>query len=951
MKIRIILSIAVGLFSLMSGMAGQWTFNPQTGRLRHDESGWILMAETNGARNLTIVKTITAPTGILPLNDPIDGGYAVTMLGRWAFFKCRALRTFICPDTLSSTDENAFSGCANLTTLILSKSTDRDFFTALSGGSTLYTISVPTENPYLKSIDDVVFSADASVLIRCPTTRSESYLIPDGVQEIQSDAFANCSRLTSITLPASIRKIGEGAFMRCTRLNSLDLPSGITSIGDAAFFGCTGLEEITLPASVTEISSSLFSGCTKLRAISLPPRLDYIGMFAFSGCSALEECDIPDGPETIDGGTFNDCTALRRIRLPGTLTELIQGAFQNCRSLKNLHLPKSLPQSGFNTFFHFSDLESFSVDADHPDFKTIDGVLFSKDGRELFSFPRGRSGVYTVPSGVTTISGVAFSGSKKLTSVIVPFGVERIRGAVFHECSSLLSIDLPDSVYEIGPNAFMDCTALHSVHLPGKLEKLSTSLFAGCRNLKSIVIPDSVQVMDGGVFAVCERLEAITLPAGLSKMRTSEFSGCLRLTNITVSAENRYYRDIDGVLFDHSGETLIQFPIGRKGKYTIPNGTRILASDAFYRNQGLESVTIPESVVDISSAFSTMGSLRSIEIPDSVTNIGAYAFSYCKKLESVKLPATHPSIPDGLFSSCPNLTTVVFPNDVTDIGKFAFSGCKKLELTNLPATSIPSTHDLHGSGTLPNSIRQIGNYAFHYAHVPAALYLPEELKIIEKDAFYLCQDLEHVIIQSNLSRLDDEAFAECPKLKSVIFNGAYPTKVGEDILQGSNSATTFVTRAFAASWDTDVSFGPIGAEHAIWQGRPIVYVGATAQSNAPVPEAWQAANFKKAAAAVPTPPGTHDDDDDYDPDGDPDGDGMTNAQEYVAGTNPNDADSVFRALITVEAGQVKIHWEPDLGEARVYTIEGKVNLTDTEWVSPATEHCRFFRVRVSLPPE
>ena len=50
-------------------------------------------------------------------------------------------------------------------------------------------------------------------------------------------------------------------------------------------------------------------------------------------------------------------------------------------------------------------------------------------------------------------------------------------------------------------------------------------------------------------------------------------------------------------------------------------------------------------------------------------------------------------------------------------------------------------------------------------------------------------------------------------------------------------------------------------------------------------------------------------------------------------------------------GQVEIHWEPDLGDARVYTVEGKVNLADEAWLSLADGDCRFFRVRVSLPEE
>ena len=80
----------------------------------------------------------------------------------------------------------------------------------------------------------------------------------------------------------------------------------------------------------------------------------------------------------------------------------------------------------------------------------------------------------------------------------------------------------------------------------------------------------------------------------------------------------------------------------------------------------------------------------------------------------------------------------------------------------------------------------------------------------------------------------------------------------------------------------------------------------------------------------------------------PSGKGDTLWEEFVAGLNPLDALSRFLADILVPASGPEISWHPDLGNKRVYTVEGKPFLTNEVWTAPAPES-RFFRVWVSMP--
>ena len=78
------------------------------------------------------------------------------------------------------------------------------------------------------------------------------------VTGIGTDAFGNCSSLTSITIPEGVTIIGVFAFHSCSNLTSVTLPENLMSIGDYAFSHCSNLTSIIIPNGVTSIGSSAF---------------------------------------------------------------------------------------------------------------------------------------------------------------------------------------------------------------------------------------------------------------------------------------------------------------------------------------------------------------------------------------------------------------------------------------------------------------------------------------------------------------------------------------------------------------------------------------------------------------------------------------------------------------------------------------------------------------------
>ena len=114
---------------------------------------------------------------------------------------------------------------------------------------------------------------------------------------------------------------------------------------------------------------------------------------------------------------------------------------------------------------------------------------------------------------------------------------------------------------------------------------------------------------------------------------------------------------------------------------TIPDSVTKIGEEAFYLCKGLTSVTIPGSVTKIeTSTFGSTG-LTSVTIPGSVTSIEEQAFIYCKGLTSVTISEGVTKIGYRTSEGCTNLTSVDIPVSMTEIWKDAFEGCNKLEVT------------------------------------------------------------------------------------------------------------------------------------------------------------------------------------------------------------------------------------------------------------------------------
>lgn len=180
------------------------------------------------------------------------------------------------------------------------------------------------------------------------------------------------------------------------------------------------------------------------------------------------------------------------------------------------------------------------------------------------------------------------------------------------------------------------------------------AMLASCEKLKRIVLPLQTTKIEADAFRNCSSLHTIEVPTLVESIETS--AGCTALTEINVQAGNSHYCSKDGVLLSGDGKSILWFPMGKEGEYTLPS-TVTTVGDYAFRNCRIET----------------------FHFSDGLTSIGKYAF-YNSSVKEVSLPSTVKQIPTGLFQKCADLTTVHLGKNTEMLGDYVFDGCP---ITNL----------------------------------------------------------------------------------------------------------------------------------------------------------------------------------------------------------------------------------------------------------------------------
>ncbi len=145
-------------------------------------------------------------------------------------------------------------------------------------------------------------------------------------------------------------------------------------------------------------------------------------------------------------------------------------ALKQCTSLKTLFIPKSCRMVNISAFNTCHQLISIKVEEENDAYCDVEGILFSKDMRTLYEYPRGKSSTkYVIPDGVENIGDNAFFRCESLQEIVLTPSLKYIGMAAFVGCHSMTTVTIPASVISIGKFAFYDCNNLKAVNVMGNL--------------------------------------------------------------------------------------------------------------------------------------------------------------------------------------------------------------------------------------------------------------------------------------------------------------------------------------------------------------------------------------------------------------------------------------------------------------------------------------------------
>ncbi|MGN1044969.1 MAG: leucine-rich repeat protein, partial [Candidatus Methanomethylophilaceae archaeon] len=505
------------------------------------------------------------------------------------------------------------------------------------------------------SDNGVLFNKDGTELLAYPAGKTaSSYAIPEDVTTIGNYAFYGCTSLTSVTVPEGVLTFGNYAFSVCTSLADVTVANGLKTVGNYAFSVCTSLTSVSLPGTVTTIGSNAFEGCTSLASIVIPRDTTTIGDFA-----------------------FHNCTSLASVTLSDSVVSISHHAFDGCKALPSITITKNVATLGSLVFYGCTSLTSIDVSEDNENYSSYEGVLFNKDGTELWNYPVGRTdSSYTIPDGVKSTVMYAF------------------------RCSSVTDVVVPEGFTSFGVASFYGCTSLKSVNVPDSVTTIDSLAFYGCTSLESITLPDGVTTIESGAFYLCTSLTEISIPKTVTRVGDSAFIYCTSLTSIDVSKDSASYSSDDGVLFNADKTRLMQYPIGRAASsYTIPASVESVVLDAFYCCVSLTEILVDAGngnycsedgvlyTKDMSSLvmYPEGKTASSYTMPDTVESIGACALLGCTSLMSIDVPESSTSYKavDGILYDksgehlirCPaGIESLIVPSNTTVIEEYAFSG-------------------------------------------------------------------------------------------------------------------------------------------------------------------------------------------------------------------------------------------------------------------------------------
>ena len=435
------------------------------------------------------------------------------------------------------------------------------------------------------------------------------------------------------------------------------------------------------------------------------------------------EVTVPDGIEKLGTWAF-DGARVTKVNLPETLKEIDSFCFFACYELTDITLPASLTNLEYDEngieksqiFAFNSSLSEIKVAEGNPNYKSIDGVLFTADGKKLLYYPDGKynDGEYAIPEGTVELGYSPFS-SANLKSISIPSTMEKLDKYDENPFTAILTLEeinvSPDNkkYYSIDGVLYKDNTLisypasksgteLAAEVFPEKVTNIALEAFACNRNLVTVEIPEGVEYVGWMSFCSSPSLESVTIPASVKEISAYAFDSCRNLQKVVIlnprvllpdnSFIEEKYREINKyiIIQDSDQAVLYGYDNSTTQAYAEKWGLKFESLGPAPEEVSANTETEPEcEPVDVmaeqearwaeeykdfeikgNTLVKYKGSGGEVTVPYMIEVLGESAF-YDSMVTKVNLPRGLKEIRSYCFWNCPELCEITLPASLRNL--------------------------------------------------------------------------------------------------------------------------------------------------------------------------------------------------------------------------------------------------------------------------------------------
>lgn len=224
-------------------------------------------------------------------------------------------------------------------------------------------------------------------------------VIKNGITSIPKYAFSDCKKLKKVVIGKDVKKIGKYAFSH-TKVTSVNIPNKVKKIETGTFAYCKKLKKVNIGKKVNEIKGFAFWNCNNIKKIEIPNSVKVIEKQAFYKCKKLEKVKLGNNVQTIGNSAFQT-TNIKNVKIPNSVKAMGVAAFDSDKTKINVEIPGNITvdkahwisvcNAGKITFttdlnielIQHLEAEDFEVSKNDPNYTSIDGNIYTKDGKTL----------------------------------------------------------------------------------------------------------------------------------------------------------------------------------------------------------------------------------------------------------------------------------------------------------------------------------------------------------------------------------------------------------------------------------------------------------------------------------------------------------------------------------------------------------------------------------------